>query len=518
MTRLILAIAVLLTVFHPTAAQADQADINAAARSVVRVVVVADDGDTVEIVGHGSGIVVSRDLVLTNAHVIAPLTEDSDLRLGVIPSQGKTGYFARVQRFAPRVDLALIKLTEEGRLVPMTFTPGAVPDGAEVFAIGYPANVDIAQGLDFGDLISPISPVKTRGNVSGGRSSKRFETILHTAAIGGGNSGGPLVDGCGRVIGVNSFGTLSDGSDSEFFFAVSVREVLEFLREADVQPRLSSAPCRSLEDFDEDEAERAAAAERRRDAARRAAESERTRAMIRAERRAQLEVMAERENGMALAAVLLLLAFAAGGGSAWLVASGAKREYAIGAGAASAFLLLGSLLAWFSRPEITDIEARAEAMLPESAGASAEEPEDGTIVAGDLICTLDPARSRVTVSGGGDLAFAWAEDGCVSERTQYARADDGQWSRVLVPNEDDTVAVNRYDPDTGIFLTERYLLPLSTMQQAREARGEYSAPKCDAGEDKVLELGSNQQTILDLLPARPNERLVYRCEVSAAAD
>ena len=56
------------------------------------------------------------------------------------------------------------------------------------------------------------------------------------------------------------------------------------------------------------------------------------------------------------------------------------------------------------------------------------------------------------------------------------------------------------------------------MQQAREARGEYSAPKCDAGEDKVLELGSNQQTILDLLPARPNERLVYRCEVSAAAD
>lgn len=515
MTRFSLALTLLLAALWPAAAQADQADITAAARSVVRVVIVADDGETVEIVGHGSGIVVAPDLILTNAHVVAPLAGDEDLRIGVIPSQGKTGYFARIQRYGPKVDLALLKLTETGRLMPMTFTPGAVQDGAEVFAIGYPANVDIAQGLDFGDLISPISPVKTRGNVSGGRSSKRFETILHTAAIGGGNSGGPLVDGCGRVVGVNSFGTLSDGSDSEFFFAVSVREVFEFLREADIQPRISSAPCRSLEDFDDDEADRAAAAERQRESARRAAESERTRAMLRAERRAQLEVIAERENGMALAALLLLLGFSAGGGSAWLAASGAKRQYAIGAGAASAFLVIGSLLAWFSRPEISDVEARAEAMLPQAAGGAAEEPGGGSIVVGDLICTLDPERSRVTVSGGGDLAFSWSADGCVSGRTQYARADDGQWSRVLVPNEDDTVSVNRYDPDTGIFRTERYLLPLSTMQKAREARGKYSAPKCEAGGGTVLELGSSQQTILDLLPARPNERLVFRCEIKA---
>ncbi|MXP09058.1 S1C family serine protease [Pseudoblastomonas halimionae] len=514
MTRFFLALSFVFAVLCPSApAHADQSDINAAARSVVRVVVIADDGDTVEVVGHGSGIVVAPDIILTNAHVVEPLAQDADLKLGVIPSQGETGYFARVLRYAPRTDLALLKLTEKGRLVPMTFTPVAVSDGAEVFAVGYPANVDIAQGLDFGDLISPITPVKTRGNVSGGRSAKKFETILHTAAIGGGNSGGPLLDACGRVIGVNSFGTLSDGSDSEFFFAVSVREVLKFLREADIKPRLSSSACRSLEDYDDSEAARAAAIERQRDAARRTAEGERMRAMIRAERRAQLEVMNERENGMALAALLLLLGFAGVGGTAWLIASGAKREYAIGAGAASAFLVIGSLLAWFSRPEISDIEARAEALLSDNAGAPAEGPPGETLVAGDLICTLDAERSRVTVSNGGDLAFAWSEQGCVSERTQYARTDQGEWARVLVPNEEDTVSVNRYDPETGVFRTERYLLPLSTMEKAREARGKYSAPKCEAGEDKVLELGSNQQTILDLLPARPNERLVYRCSI-----
>ena len=51
---------------------------------------------------------------------------------------------------------------------PATLFTGAVADGSDVVAVGYPGNVDQAQGLDPSDLMSPTAPVKTRGAVSAG--------------------------------------------------------------------------------------------------------------------------------------------------------------------------------------------------------------------------------------------------------------------------------------------------------------------------------------------------------------
>jgi len=209
-SRLIALIALLIAALLPQGALADPADIAAASRSVVRVVLISRDGNGVQLIGHGSGLAVAPDLVLTNAHVVAPLAEDPGMKAGIVPSQGKTGYFAKVVAYSPRNDLALLRLADKGVLAPATLFTGAVTDGADVYAVGYPGNVDQAQGLDPADLMSPTAPVKTRGAVSAGRSTRSFDTILHTAPIGSGNSGGPLLDSCGRVIGANSFGTVSD--------------------------------------------------------------------------------------------------------------------------------------------------------------------------------------------------------------------------------------------------------------------------------------------------------------------
>ena len=142
------------------------------------------------------------------------------------------------------------------------------------------------------------------------------------------------------------------------------------------------------------------------------------------------------------------------------------------------------------------------------------EGDGGPSLAGDgtMLCTILPERSRVTGARTDDVEFDWGADGCVNGRTQYGRAD-GQWRRVLVPDDEDAVSVNSYDPQTRTFRSDRYLLGRNAMAQAREARATYDPPQCGLT-DAARQLGEHQSSVLTLLPARPNERLVYSCAPS----
>ena len=71
----------------PTA-QAEQLDVAATVRGVVRVVLFATKGDESYFVGHGTGFAVAPDKILTNAHVVELLRTEPNLVLGIIPSQG----------------------------------------------------------------------------------------------------------------------------------------------------------------------------------------------------------------------------------------------------------------------------------------------------------------------------------------------------------------------------------------------------------------------------------------------
>jgi serine protease Do len=504
--RILILVAAAFAALSTAPLHADPADIAAASRSVVRVVLVSDDGANTELVGHGSGIAVAPDLIVTNAHVVEATQEFDEVRIGVVPPQGRTGWFAEVIAFSPRNDLALLKLTERGSLPAATLYTGAVADGADVFAIGYPANVDLAQGLNIAEMMSPTTPVKTRGNVSAGRTSKAFDTILHTAAIGAGNSGGALLDACGRVVGVNSFGAMAEEGDSEFYFAVSMREIMRFLTAAGVKPQVTGAPCRSIADLDRSEAERLAG-----ERALSGEEAQKAEAQRRdAERKAQLQIIASRENGMALAGLALLLALVAGGGAYMNAQKGNTREVKI-AGGVAIVLLIGGVVAWLARPSLDDIEERAREIVAKATPSPAAKP--GSAPAGStgkLMCVLVPNRSRVTVSDMADVPLSWREDGCVNGRTQYGLGADGWW-RVMVPEEDDTVTVSRFDPAARTYTTERYLLDLDTMTKLREERAKFEPPVCGAGEEAARKLGDAQTALKVLLPPSPNERLVYNC-------
>lgn len=506
--RLITALALVLAPLAASTALADPADISAASRSVVRIVIVQTDGDNVYFVSHGSGVAVTPDTVLTNAHVVEDLRNDDTLLAAVVPSEGKRGYLARIAAYSPGNDLALLKLTERGAIAPAAFFPGELTDGADVFAVGYPGNVDAAQGLGLDQLIRPQEAVKTKGNFSAGRSSNSFETLLHTAPIGSGNSGGPLLDACGRVVGINSFGTISSNdTDASFFFAVSNREIAGFLKRAGVTPSVNGMPCRSIADLNRLESERSTAEQARLTAEAQAKLQAKQQAQDKARTEAERAVLTERDNLLALAAVLLVGALAAGGGALVMGQRGNDRNMKIAGGVAVA-MLLAAVVAWLVRPSLESIDERAEGLLPDATATAAETQDAGT---GKMTCVIDTERSRITVSEVTDVPLDWSETGCVNGKTQYGLGGDG-WSRILVPNGEETVSVASYDPSTRTYKVERYLLGLEAMEKARAARGKFTPPMCSAGEEGARKLGESQAAIRALLPPDPNERLVYKCE------
>ena len=110
-----------------------------------------------------------------------------------------------------------------------------------------------------------------------------------------------------------------------------------------------------------------------------------------------------------------------------------------------------------------------------------------------------------------------AANGCVNDRTQYAQGADGHWQRILVPNDDATVTVASLDPTGKEYRVERYLLDADTMTRAREIRAGVTLKSCTADPDALAGLATQQEAIRAVLPASPNERLVYQCQKAAAS-
>jgi len=509
-TRLAIVLLLATAQFFALPAHADVQDIAAASRSVVRIALAATDGNDAYFVGHGSGVVIAPGRVLTNAHVVELTRSEPNIVIGVIPPEGTKSYGGRVIAYSPGNDLALIAV-DNADLPVATFFGGAPIDGERVTAIGYPGSVDRAQGMSLEDIIKPMTPVRTSGTVSGGRASKQFDTVLHTAELASGNSGGPLVDDCGRVLGVNSFGSLSDGNDATFGFAVSNREIASFLRQAGVQVRRSSEVCRSMAEIAAaqeaaDERARAEATQRAGDAAM----AQRERALD-AREDAQQQVIARRENMMALAALLLAAAVVAGGMAVLGQSRGdaaRTRKFGVIAGV----LLLAAVIVFALRPGFDTVEDMADNAATTNTTETAL--ADG---AGDQLCRLDNSLSRVTMSETIDVPFKWTAQGCLNGQTQFVPSQ-ASWSRVLVPNSEATISVRHFDPVIGRYRTDNYQVNAELATRARSLRDRVNWSGCTADPQRLEELARVQADIISALPAQPNERLVYRCSLAKPAD
>jgi len=167
----------------------------------------------------GSGFVVSPDgYILTNGHVVRGDDEEDPTQTAksiTVILNDEQKYPAKVIGFSLDPDIALIKIEPSHPLQPVEFADSRhVQIGQRVFAVGMPLG---------------LKRTFTRGILSNvertdlGTETKVFQT---DAAINHGNSGGPLFDHNGRVLGLNTYG--QDGANNlGFTIPIHVAAVLK---------------------------------------------------------------------------------------------------------------------------------------------------------------------------------------------------------------------------------------------------------------------------------------------------
>lgn len=168
----------------------------------------------------GTGIITTADgEIVTNAHVVEGA---SAIRVRLA---GETEpREARLLALDVGNDLALIDIEATGLSAATFAQPGSVRLGDEVVAIGFALDLDGAPSVTLG-IVSALDRTIVTANGA-------LDGLVQTdAAISSGNSGGPLVNALGEVVGINTAVARSSNSTaaSNIGFAISVGEALPVL-------------------------------------------------------------------------------------------------------------------------------------------------------------------------------------------------------------------------------------------------------------------------------------------------
>ena len=167
--------------------------------------------------GQGSGVVVGRDEVVTNCHVVGK--RNRDLAVLKTRKDAERGNYseARVIARDDARDLCLLRVPDLSRLsdisVAVLGSVDALDIGAEVFAIGAPEGLELSL---------------TRGLVSQIRRSEDGTVWIQTdAVIAPGSSGGGLFDNRAELVGITTSGMVSEDMVLGINFAVAVGHLTE---------------------------------------------------------------------------------------------------------------------------------------------------------------------------------------------------------------------------------------------------------------------------------------------------
>ncbi|MBF0423004.1 MAG: trypsin-like peptidase domain-containing protein [Magnetococcales bacterium] len=218
-------------------------------RSVVRVLVLSSMG-----VGMGTGFVLNRQgNVATNYHVVA----DAKKILLVYKSKDQNGWReATVEWSSSNKDLAVLHASNLD-VEPVILSEAMPEKLSKVIAFGFPGEADKFANANQNNILDIIkSPNWTESTVSQGvlgriltstwpqGGSEKFFILQHSADINKGNSGGPLFNVCGQVIGINTQKTASmEEVVTGVFYASHVSALLDALKLERIDFTSTEQPC-----------------------------------------------------------------------------------------------------------------------------------------------------------------------------------------------------------------------------------------------------------------------------------
>ncbi len=227
---------VMLCVFNLCIAQEDGPRIkDQVSKSIVRIYL---DGSV------GTGFFVSDKYIVTNHHVVSPYLEDgyvggkgwftlaTNTKVDVIFSAVNNDIIGGlVVQDWPEVDLAVVEIDPAySKRVPLKLSPGEqVVEGMNVWVIGFP-------GVNSYDIMSGDNPTITSGILSKishdaiGQNSTPFLKLSYDSITNPGNSGGPVVDRYGNVVGIHNSGS----TEGIAFFGIHVDELIKRLNAAGI--------------------------------------------------------------------------------------------------------------------------------------------------------------------------------------------------------------------------------------------------------------------------------------------
>lgn len=246
----ILSLTVLLSVFCGVTLNASAIEPESARDAIVLVdVFYADNSGSEHQISFGTGFLINQGYLLTCEHVVMPtadVIEEAQAAYGGNFTD-RVRYYVVVKsdvripigvvNSSAEMDFAIMKLNQP--ISNRTFLELADSDElsatAEVYALGFPWLSDVDK--DHTNYTSGDVTITT-GTVSGISTIYGYDTIQHSATLSGGNSGGPLLNADGAVVGINSWGR----SDlvSTYNYATAINEVREVLDALNIEYTLSN--------------------------------------------------------------------------------------------------------------------------------------------------------------------------------------------------------------------------------------------------------------------------------------
>ncbi len=213
-------------------------------KSVVRIVKQTNMG-----AGTGTGFVINDGgYIATNVHVIV-----GSRAIKAIPTNSNTMYDADVIAMSDELDLAIVRAPGIN-LPPVTLSLAPSKKGQKVWVIGYPRGADRNRPAH-----DPTVQDGVIGRIfTGAWKVQKFRIIQHNAPTNPGNSGGPLLDDCGRIIGVNTQASLvvitspSSGVTrvphaAGIYWSSHIEELAKILRDNAISFQSEYEPCLSAD-------------------------------------------------------------------------------------------------------------------------------------------------------------------------------------------------------------------------------------------------------------------------------